>query len=203
MEITTRSAQLLAYETIREQIITGNYPGGMKLVEVQLAEEIGVSRTPVREAIRRLEQEGLIKRKRVIKPSEKDLRHMFQMRMLIESYAAKMAATYMSANNISRLRRSIHLAKTSDSQTIVKANKDFHDLIVEESRNPIMIDTVDKMQSIIYLFSKTVVQHERPFLIDEHIKICDAIEQRQPELASQLMEDHLKADLEFTLIIVE
>ncbi|PIC64839.1 GntR family transcriptional regulator [Sporosarcina sp. P13] len=203
MEITSRSAQLLAYETIREQIITGSYPGGMKLVEVQLAEEIGVSRTPVREAIRRLEQEGLIKRKKVIKPTEKDLRHMFQMRTLIESHAAKMAATYMSPEIISKLRRSIHLAKTSDSQGIVKANKDFHDLIVQECRNPIMIDTVDKMQSIIYLFSKTVVQYQRPLLIEEHIKICDAIERRQPELASKLMEDHLKADLEFTLTIVE
>ncbi|WP_251669618.1 MULTISPECIES: GntR family transcriptional regulator [unclassified Sporosarcina] len=203
MEITSRSAQLIAYETIREKIITGMYPGGMKLVEVQLAEEIGVSRTPVREAIRRLEQEGLIKRKKVIKPSEKDLRHMFQMRTLIESYAAKMAASYMTGERIADLRSSIQLAQTSETDGTVKANKEFHDLIVQECRNPIMIDTVDKMQAIIYLFSKTVVIHERPLLIEEHIKICDAIEQRQPELASKLMEEHLKADLEFTLTIVE
>ncbi|AXI00108.1 GntR family transcriptional regulator [Sporosarcina sp. PTS2304] len=203
MEITSRSAQLLAYEMIREQIINGSYPGGMKIIESKLAEEIGVSRTPVREAIRRLEQEGLIKRKKVIKPTEKDLRHMFQMRMLIESYAAKMAATYMSEENISKLRRCIHQARNSDSLNIIKANKEFHDLIVEECRNPIMIDTVDKMQSIIYLFSKTVVQHERPLLIEEHSSICDAIEQRKPDLASELMNDHLKADLEFTLTIVE
>lgn len=203
METSSRSAQLIAYETIREKIITGTYPGGMKLVEVQLAEEIGVSRTPIREAIRRLEQEGLIKRKKVIKPSEKDLRHMFQMRMLIESHAAKMAASYMSADRIEKLRKCIQLAQISEPNATVKANKEFHDLIVQECRNPIMIDTVDKMQSIIYLFSKTVVLHERPLLIEEHVRICDAIEQRQPEIASKLMEDHLRADLEFTLTIVE
>ncbi|MBY0223570.1 GntR family transcriptional regulator [Mammaliicoccus sciuri] len=203
MEITSRSAQLIAYETIREKIINGAFPGGMKLVEVQLAEEIGVSRTPIREAIRRLEQEGLIKRKKVIKPSEKDLRHMFQMRTLIESHAAKMAATYMSEKRIVQLRSSIHLAQRSNTEGTVKANKEFHDLIVQECRNPIMIETVDKMQSIIYLFSKTVVVHERPLLLEEHMKICDAIEQRKPELASSLMEEHLKADLEFTLNIVE
>lgn len=203
MDITSRSAQLLAYETIRENILNGTYPGGLKLVEVQLAEEIGVSRTPVREAVRRLEQEGLIKRKRVIKPSEKDLRHLFQMRTLIEVYAAKMAASYMTEERIDLLRNRIQQARTSNAEGIVKANKEFHDLIVQECRNPIMIDTVDKMQSIIYLFSKTVVLHERPLLIEEHSRICDAIEQRLPDLAGQLMEEHLKADLEFTLNIVE
>ncbi|WP_153731435.1 GntR family transcriptional regulator [Sporosarcina obsidiansis] len=203
MDITSGSAQLLAYETIREKIFNGSYPGGMKLVEERLAEEIGVSRTPIREAIRRLEQEGLIKRKKVIKPTEKDLRHLFQMRMLIESHASKMAATYMTEQRIDELRACIRLSRSSTNEGIVKANKKFHDLIVQECRNPIMIDTVDKMQSIIYLFSKTVVLHERPLLIEEHERICDAIEERQPELASKLMEEHLKADLEFTLNIVD
>lgn len=60
------TAQTKAYEMIRDRILNGAYPGGMKLVEERLAEEIGVSRTPIREAIRRLEQEGLIKRKKCL-----------------------------------------------------------------------------------------------------------------------------------------
>ncbi|MBS4224315.1 GntR family transcriptional regulator [Lederbergia citrea] len=199
---TSGSAQIIAYETIRDRILNGAYPGGTKLVEERLAEEIGVSRTPIREAIRRLEQEGLIKRKKVFKPTEKDLRHLFQMRMLIESHAAKMAASFMMEEDISELRKSIEITKSSTPDEIVQANKRFHDLIVRECRNPIMIDTVDRMQSIIYLFSRAVVLHKRPFLIDEHEQICQAIADRKPEEASELMRTHLEADLEFALNIV-
>lgn len=196
------NAQLKAYEMIRDQILDGTYPGGMKLIETRLAEEIGVSRTPIREAIRRLEQEGLIKRKKVYKPTESDLRHLFQMRILIECHAAKMAASYMVEEDIAKLQSSIETARSGTSDEIVQANKKFHDLIVRECRNPIMIDTVDKMQSIIYLFSRAVVFNKRPFLIDEHELICEAIANRNAEKASVLMKNHLEADLEFSLEIV-
>lgn len=196
------NAQLQAYEVIRDQILGGTYPGGTRLIESKLAEELGVSRTPIREAIRRLEQEGLIKNKKVYKPTETDLRHLFQMRILIECYAAKMAATYMIDEDIEKLKECILIARNGAHSEIVKANKMFHDLIVMECRNPIMIDTVDKMQSIIYLFSKAVVLHKRPFLIDEHDQICNAIKMRNSDLASDLMKTHLEADLEFTLNIV-
>lgn len=198
-----KTAQLQAYKTIRDNILDGTYPGEMKLVEARLAEELGVSRTPIREAIRRLEQEGLIKDKKVYKPTETDLRHLFQMRILIECYAAKMAATYMVEEDIKRLKLCIESSKADSPEEVVKANKDFHDMIVRESRNPLMIDTVNRMQSIIYLFSRAVVLYKRPFLIEEHELIHQAIADRNPEEASKLMEDHLKADLEFSLEIVK
>lgn len=198
-----KTAQLKAYTAIRDKILDGTYPGEMKLVESKLAEEIGVSRTPVREAIRRLEQEGLIRKKKVYKPTQTDLRHLFQMRILIECYAAKMAATYMVEEDLEKLKAYIESAQTEDAEEVVKANKGFHDMIVRESRNPLMIDSVDRMQSIIYLFSRAVVLYKRPFLIEEHELIYQAIADRNPEEASQLMERHLKADLEFSLEIVQ
>ena len=202
---TGGAAQALAYEKIREQIVTGNYPGGMKLIEERLAEEIGVSRTPVREAIRRLEQEGLVRRKKVFKPSAKELRDHFKMRILIEAHAARMAATYMIDDDLEELKETVGKAKAilDDSASVVRENKKFHDLIVRETRNPVMIETVDRMQSIIYLFSRAVVINKRPGLLDEHAAICDAISARDPEKAARLMEEHLEADLEFTLAIVD
>ena len=201
---TGGAAQALAYEKIREQIVAGNYPGGMKLIEERLAEEIGVSRTPVREAIRRLEQEGLVRRKKVFKPSAKELRDHFRMRILIEAHAAKMAAVYMMDEHLEDLKKTVVEARenTGDSAAVVKENKRFHDLIVRETRNPVMIDTVNRMQSIIYLFSRAVVINKRPGLLDEHAAICDAISARDAEKAGRLMEEHLEADLEFTLSIV-
>lgn len=66
MILDKKNAQKFAYEYIRERILNGTYSGGMKLVEERLADEIGVSRTPIREAIKTLEQEGLIKKSKLL-----------------------------------------------------------------------------------------------------------------------------------------
>ena len=197
------TAQTLAYEMIRDRIFNGEYAGGTKLVEERLANEIGVSRTPIREAIRRLEQEGLIKRKKVIKPTEMDFRHLFQMRMLIECHAASIAASFMADEDIMRLRECVEIGRIGLPNEVIEANKLFHDLIVRACNNPIMIDTVDRMQSIIYMFSTAVVMYKRPFLIEEHDQICQAIAEHKPELASTLMKKHLEADLEFALHLMK
>lgn len=83
----TQLAYVQAYEYIRDRILSGELERGTKLVEERLAEEMGISRTPVRDSIRKLEQEGLIKEKRVVNPSDMDLRHVFQVRILLEGFA--------------------------------------------------------------------------------------------------------------------
>ena len=82
------------------------------------------------------------------------------------------------------------------------ANERFHEIIVQASGNALMIDTIDRMKSIIYLFRKTVVLYNRPRLIDEHEEIYEAIKARDGEKAKKLMEDHLKEDLDFCLHIL-
>ena len=82
------------------------------------------------------------------------------------------------------------------------ANERFHTIIVQASGNALMIDTIDRMKSIIYLFRKTVVLYNRPRLIDEHEEIYEAIKARDGEKAKQLMETHLKEDLDFCLHIL-
>ncbi|TDL32930.1 GntR family transcriptional regulator [Jeotgalibacillus sp. S-D1] len=196
------SAYVIAYETIRDKILNGELEGGTKLVEERLAEELGVSRTPVREAIRRLEQEGLIKKKRVVKPTESDLRHLFQVRMILEGHAVRTAAAYMTEEELEQLAQCVEIGRTGSVEEIMKANKKFHDLIVQASKNPVMINIIDQMQSIIYLFRKTVVYHKRPYLIDEHQDIYEAIKQRDGDKAERLMKAHLQADLDFSLHVL-
>jgi len=187
------------YELIRDKILNGELPGGMKLVEERLAEEMGVSRTPVRESIRRLEQEGLIKQKRVVNPTDDDLRHIFQVRMLLEGFASRCAATYMDEETLQRLQICVDIAYKGTVEETMEANKEFHDLIVQSSRNPELISIIDRMQSIIYLFRKAVVFHKRPFLIEEHQHIIDAIREHDAAMAERLMQEHLQADLDFYL----
>ena len=100
----TIPAYTQAYEYIRDQILNGELDRGTKLTEERLAEEIGISRTPVREAIRKLEQEGLIQNKRVVNPSDMDLRHIFQVRILLEGFAARYCASYMTEEVLEKLK---------------------------------------------------------------------------------------------------
>lgn len=192
-------AYLQSYEIIRDKILNGEIPGGTKIVEEKLATELGVSRTPIRESIRRLEHEGLIVKKRVVKPTEKDLRNMFNVRILLEGYSAKCAASYLHENDLKALWECVEIGRTGTFEEIMKANERFHEIIVHASNNPVMIDIIDRMQSIIYLFRRTVVFYNRPFLIDEHEKIYEAIKAREGQTAELLMQQHLQSDLDFCL----
>jgi DNA-binding GntR family transcriptional regulator len=200
---TQQHAYLQSYEYIRDQILNGELERGTKLIEEKLAVELGVSRTPIRESIRKLEQEGLVKQKRVVNPTDMDLRHYFQVRILLEGFAAKSAATYMNEHDLNQLKECIHIGRTGTPEEIMEANKQFHDIIVNATNNPVMIDTIERMQSIIYLFRKTVVYHNRPFLIDEHQDIYDAIVAHNGDEAERLMKEHIQADLEFCLHVME
>ncbi|MDQ0253398.1 DNA-binding GntR family transcriptional regulator [Evansella vedderi] len=197
------TAFIQAYEYIRDKILNGELPSGTKLVEERLAQELGMSRTPIRESIRKLEQEGLIKQKKVINPTEADLRNIFQIRILLEGFASRCAASYMNEETLQRLEKCISIARSGSTEEIMKANKEFHDLIVQASNNPVMIDIIDRMQSIIYLFRKTVVLYKRPFLIDEHQDIYEAILAHDGDLAEKLMKQHLQADLDFCLHLLK
>lgn len=198
-----RSASQQAYEMIRDKILNGELSGGTKIVEEKIASEVGISRTPIRDAIRKLEHEGLIVNKRVLKPTEKDLRNMFQVRILLEGYSAQCAAIYLKENELRSLHKCVEIGRTGAMDEIMNANEQFHEIIVRSSNNPIIIDMIDRMRSIIYLFRKTVVYYNRPFLIDEHEQIFQAIQKRDGQKAEKLMKNHLQADLDFCVHLID
>lgn len=198
----SRPAARQSYEIIRDRILNGELSAGTKIVEEKIAAELGVSRTPVRESIRKLEYEGLIVNKKVVKPTEKDLRNMFQVRILLEGYSAQCAASYLNENELDSLYECVKMGRTGTIEEIMIANERFHEIIVNASNNPVMIDIIDRMQSTIYLFRKTVVFYQRPHLIDEHEQIYQAIKDRNGQKAELLMKNHLEADLNFCLHLI-
>lgn len=195
----TARAFIQAYEQIRDRILNGELERGTKLVEERLAEEIGISRTPVRDAIKKLEQEGLVKQKRVVNPSDTDLRDIFQVRILLEGFAARHCAAFMTDDSLEKLKRCVDIGRSGNVEEVMAANKEFHEIIVGATHNPVMVDIIDRMQSIIYLFRKTVVYHKRPHLIEEHHDIYEAILNHDGNEAERLMKEHLQLDLEFCL----
>ena len=195
----TSNAYRLAYESIRNLILSGELNGGIKLVEERLAERIGVSRTPIREAIRHLEQEGLIKNKRVYKPTKEDLVYSSELITLIESYAAKKAAENMTKENLNNLKQAMKASKKGTIDEIASANIKFHELIIAECNNPVMITKVQKMNVVFYLYRRLLIKNKRPQLYEEHEAIYQAIASRNGDLASELMRKHLELDLKYML----
>ncbi|SDN49326.1 transcriptional regulator, GntR family [Psychrobacillus sp. OK028] len=200
------NSQKLAYEYIRERMLDGTYKGGMKLVEERLASEIGVSRTPIREAIKRLEQEGLIKNKHIYNPTAQDLIYIYEIRILLESFAAKRAAKNMTTETLIELENTIKKSRNSlvdgQSKNTYNETQRFHELIINECQNPIMIERLEKAQTIFYLFSLRLDIYNRPHLIDEHEEIYKAIKNRNEQLAGELMAQHLYKDMNFTLEVI-
>ncbi|MGM0920223.1 MAG: GntR family transcriptional regulator [Bacillota bacterium] len=198
----SRPAYHQTYEVIRDRILNGDIPGGTKIVEEKLAAELGYSRTPIRESLRQLGYEGLIVNKKVVQPAEKDLRDLFQVRILLEGFSARSAATYLPEEDLISLSECIKIGREGTTDEIMSANERFHEIIVHSTGNSMMIDTINRMQSIIYLFRKTVVLYSRPRLIDEHEEIYEAIKSRNGQEAESLMKNHLQSDLDFCLHIL-
>ncbi len=187
------------YETLRDMIFNGDLKKGEKITETNLANTLGISRTPVREAIRRLEQEKLIDNNRIANPTERDYQDIFEMRILIEKFAVAKATQFFSPSDIEELENYVEIGYSGELEAKMDVNKSFHEKIVNGTKNKMMIEYFNQMQSIIYLFRKTVLSYKRPGLIDEHKEIVTAIKERDTERAEKLIVEHLKADLEFGL----
>lgn len=192
----------IVFETLREAIIQGRLKPGERLMEIQLAEDLGVSRTPVREAIRKLELEGFLvmvprKGAYVADISVKDITDIFEVRAALEALAAGLAAERVTEDELDQLERAlIHLSEASanDLETVVKTDTSFHELIYKASRNQRLLQIVKHLQEQIQRFRTASLG--RPgrtrIAIEEHRKIVEAISERNVELAQTLAREHIE-----------
>ncbi|MDD2553301.1 MAG: GntR family transcriptional regulator, partial [Desulfotomaculaceae bacterium] len=131
----------LVFDSLRKAIIIGKLKPGERLMEIQLAEEMGVSRTPVREAIRKLELEGFVvmvprKGAYVAGVSVKDIADVFEVRSALEGLAASLASERITEEEMEDLEKVFHLITgEEDLLTVVKKDNEFHELIYKASRN--------------------------------------------------------------------
>ncbi len=187
------------YHQMRDDILNGLFKEQEKLTEAKLASQYNVSRTPIREVIRQLEFEYLIKDNYINIPDKEQIRNLFEMRKLIEAHSIKKAILLFQKSDIDEMRKLIKIAREDKFEKTMIANQQFHEKIVSATKNPYLISTYDQLNTVIYLFRKMVVEKERPMLLDEHEEIVTAIENRDEILAEQLLMVHLDKDLEFGL----
>ena len=201
---THRTLREIVADEIREMITTGQLSPGERLFEDRLAEQLGVSRNPVREAIRALEGTGLVEviPRRGAYVSELDpeqARQLLELRSVIEAYAAELAARHRTDHDLTVMGDLLNAGRAATSSNdVVRAaacHRDFHIAIEHASRNQHLGSVVSPLRNQTELIFTTLVDSRGVTSWDEHQAIFDAIEARDPEGARASTQHHMASVL--------
>lgn len=194
----------MVYESLRNAIVSQVLVPGERLMETELAEEMGVSRTPVREAIRKLELEGyvvMIPRKGayVSGLSIKDINEVFEIRSTLEALAAGLAAVRATQEEIEEMERSLvmeaHLWETSDLLKTIELDTRFHEMLYQVARNSRLTAMITELREQVQRFRTTTlaVPGRMKFALDEHRRIVEAIAERNVKMAQKAALEHIES----------
>lgn len=200
-EFKTVSLADQVYDRLENDIIQGVYPKGEILTELKLAEQLGVSRTPIREALRRLEQERLItdagKGSRVIGISEDDVLDIMNIREHAEGLATYYATLNMTKEGLVELKHIIDLMdfyfEKWDVEHLRRADDDFHDAICRLSKRSVIKDTLVPLHRKTRRYRKIAMEDKNraTCTLKEHHEIYDAIASGNADLARKLATEHI------------
>ncbi len=193
----------VVFQTLRAAILRGELKPGERLMELQLASKLGVSRTPIREAIRMLEQEGLaitIPRKgaEVAKMTEKDMEDVLQIRCVLEDLAVRVSCHKITDSELRELKIAMadFAEKTAQDNVVELAKADviFHDIIYKAADNPKLLLLLNNLREQMYRYRTEYLKEIEihPRLIQEHQEIVEALEKRDEERVAGIVRQHLK-----------
>lgn len=193
----------VVFNTLREAILKGELKPGERLMELQLASKLGVSRTPIREAIRMLEQEGLavtVPRRgaEVAKMTEKDMQDVLQVREALDRLAASIACECITKEELERLEQAMYdfeeAVHTQNIKSIADTDMVFHDLIYQATRNPKLVMILNNLREQMYRYRVEYLKDEKnyPVLLKEHREIFQGFVERNKELVTDSMCRHVE-----------
>lgn len=180
--------------------MTGELRPGERLIEEKLSNDLEVSRSPIRESIRMLEKDGLLKVKKtggvtVVKPTMEDFQHMYELRIEMEPLSSFYAAKRRSSEQLEMIRDSLLSGKQITSKEDKSLN--FHEAIVQASNNQWLINMVSHLRGINSFYRKSIIE-ENPFHVEqayiEHQKIFQAIVDQDSDGARKFMKQHIESD---------
>ena len=184
----------VVFNTLRQAILRGELKPGERLMEIQLANKLGVSRTPIREAIRKLELEGLVlmiprKGAEVAEITEKNMRDVLEVRKALEELAVQLACEKITAEEI------------EDITEIAEADVRFHDIIYMATDNQKLIQLLNNLREQMYRYRVEYLKREEahPQLIAEHAAIIEHISKGEKSAATDIMCKHI--DNQVTTVI--
>lgn len=201
----------LVFNNLRETILSGYFRPGENLSEREIADMLGVSRTPVREAFQQLEKEGLViytPKKGVTVPSfsSQQLKDLYSVREYMEGLSSRLLAEKPDKSFVEEMRENVRLAsKEDDVKKQAEINGHFHHLMADNTENLYLISIFQNLHSKISLIRSTSLSHQNRLKtnLKEHLQICDAIESGDPDLAEQVARAHIRSSMKSALSVIE
>ena len=201
-----KSLEESVYLTLEEEILSGKLKKGESLTETSLSARLGVSRTPLRAALHRLAEEGLIevapnRGAVVVGIGDEELVDIYKIRIRLEGLASSEAAKRISPDDLKRLRDSVELSEfyiaKQDAEHLKELDSEFHNIIYKASGNRLLCKTLTELHRNIQFYRKRSlgVAKRLEKSIAEHREILTAIEQGDAEAADRLTSAHIEAAL--------
>ena len=192
----------VVFNTLRQAILRGELKPGERLMEIQLANKLGVSRTPVREAIRKLELEGLVlmiprKGAEVADISEKSLKDVLEVREALEELAARLACDKITKEGINRLKEAAQdfrsALKSNDITQMAEADVRFHDVICNATENQKLGQLLNNLREQMYRYRIEYLKDQQVYekLLSEHDEIIRHIEKGEKDEAARVVSRHI------------
>lgn len=190
------------FHKLREDILNGQYEEHEELKEVAISEEMGVSRTPVREALRQLELEGLVqiipnKGAYVTGITPKDVKDIYMIRSLLEGLCAKWACEHITEEQLEELEENVYLAKfhagKGHLEQLAELDNRFHDTLYEACNSKMLEHLLKDFHQYVLRVRKKTLNNERRGTASnqEHEMILEAIKEKNAEMAQQLANEHI------------
>ena len=194
------------FDKLEKDILSGYYKRGEILTEMKLSESLGVSRTPIREALRRLDQEHIIemttKGACVLGISKEDMQDIYEIRLRIEGLAGRWAAEKADEKSIEELKNILELQEfytlKQDPDNIKNMDSDFHSKVYEMSGSMALYDTLEPLHKKTVKYRKIAVSKNAraTHSYEEHWAIYKAIASHDGELAEKLLVEHIRQAME-------
>ena len=190
------------FDNLKQAIIRGNITPGEWLVESHIAQMLGISRTPVREAIHKLERERLIERQprggfTVLGLGRDDIEETFGIRSVLEGYAARLATVKHQTEELKALEKKVTEFQTCLNQSHLDVlpgiNTEFHDLLYALSKSPRLIHMINGLRDQIFRFRQIILKDDKLANIsnEDHIQMLKFMRKRDAEGVERLVRDHI------------
>ncbi len=192
----------VVFNTLRKAILKGDLKPGERLMEIALAEKLGVSRTPIREAIRKLELEGLVvmaprKGAKVASITERDLNDVLEVRKGMEELAIRLACERITPEQLDELdkveKKFLNLIDSENLTELAEVDVEFHDIIYASTNNKRLIQLLNNLREQMYRYRIEYLKDSavRRQLAKEHKSICEALRTQDKESALRYVYVHI------------
>ncbi|HEX3722359.1 MAG TPA: GntR family transcriptional regulator [Nitrolancea sp.] len=201
-----QGAAAQVHQILRQALLQSKFPAGERLIETQLAEMLGVSRTPIREALSKLEAEGLVETAPsgggvIVRDLQAELVEIYGLRQRLEGYAAALAATHITEDELAALdevrQQALAMLDRPSPERRAELNNRFHSLLTEASHSPRLVRLVNDYRDY-FLTPEFILYYDRATGMrqhEQHREIVEALKSHDAARCEQLVKDHFERAL--------